>query len=267
MPFHKEPLFFGADLTRRYGALTEAEYLNLFAEAGGGQRVGEASTWYLYSRSAAREIYDFAPGAQIMVMLRNPVDVMYAQHGQLLFNQQENIADFAEALAAEPLRRQGQRLPPGPLRPENLFYRDLVRFAEQLRRYFDIFPPERVHVIVYHDFARDTAGEYRRTLKFLGVDDSFLPNFERVNAGRTVRWRRLQKAAYAPPTAIRRLAPRLRRYPFVHRLRDTIVRLNSRTAARPELNVELRGRLTRELLPEVEALEALLGRDLGAWKN
>ena len=49
MPFHKEPLYFGDDLTRRYGRLTEADYLRLFKNAKPGQRVGEASTWYLYS--------------------------------------------------------------------------------------------------------------------------------------------------------------------------------------------------------------------------
>ena len=30
MPFHKEPLYFGDDLTRRYGRMSEADYLRLF---------------------------------------------------------------------------------------------------------------------------------------------------------------------------------------------------------------------------------------------
>ena len=30
MPFHKEPLYFGDDLTRRYGRMTEAQYLDLW---------------------------------------------------------------------------------------------------------------------------------------------------------------------------------------------------------------------------------------------
>src|SRR6188472_2624317 len=130
MPFHKEPLFFGDDLTRRYGRMTREQYLSLFADAGNGQRVGEASAWYLYSRCAADEIRGFAPEAQIIVMLRNPVDVMHAQHSQLLFNAAEDITDFAEALAAEPERRRGERLPPGPIRLETLYYRESVRFAE-----------------------------------------------------------------------------------------------------------------------------------------
>ena len=88
MPFHKEPLFFGDDLTRRYGRLTLHDYMRLFKDAKPGQRVGEASAWYLYSRSAAAEIKAYAPDAQIIVMVRNPVDMMYAEHSQVLFNRQ-----------------------------------------------------------------------------------------------------------------------------------------------------------------------------------
>jgi len=118
MPFHKEPLYFGDDLTRRYGRMSEEQYLALFREARTSQRVGEASSWYLYSTSAAREIAAFAPEARIIVMIRNPVDVMYAEHSQLIFNVEEDITDFGAALAAEPERRRGERMPPGPLRPD-----------------------------------------------------------------------------------------------------------------------------------------------------
>ena len=61
MPFHKEPLYFGDDLTRRYGRMTLDDYMRLFKDAKPGQRVGEASTWYLYSTSAAQEIKEFSP--------------------------------------------------------------------------------------------------------------------------------------------------------------------------------------------------------------
>ena len=127
----KEPMYFGADLTPRYRRMTEQEYLALFADAQPGQRAGEASPWYLYSHSAPAEIAHFAPDARIIVMLRNPVDVMHAQHGQLVFNRREDITDFAAALEAEPARRRGERIPGDAIRPEALYYRHSVHFAEQ----------------------------------------------------------------------------------------------------------------------------------------
>jgi hypothetical protein len=267
MPFHKEPLFFGDDLTRRYGRMTPGQYADLFRETRPDQVTGEASAWYLYSASAAREIKAFNPDARIIVMLRNPVDVMYAQHSQLLFNVEEDIIDFAQALAAEPDRRAGRRLPPGPLRAENLYYRHSVRFAEQLQRYFDAFGRERVHVIVYDDLRRDTAGVYRRVLEFLGVDPDFQARFDVVNPNKRVRFRRLQRLVYQPPGPILRMVPWLRRFPLVHRLRQSVLGINSASQQRKPMDPALRQQLESELAPEVAELGRLIGRDLSGWTS
>ncbi|MGH2456378.1 MAG: sulfotransferase family protein [Candidatus Limnocylindria bacterium] len=264
MPFHKEPLFFGSDLTHRYGRLTPDDYVALFAEARPGQRVGEASAWYLYSECAAREIHDAAPEAAIVVMLRNPVDVMYAQHSQLLFTRQEEIDDFGAALAAEDDRLAGRRIPAGPLRRENLYYRRMVAFADQLQRYLNIFGRDRVHVIIHEDLAADTPGEYRRLLQFLGVDPSFRTDFTRANENKRVRSRLLQRLIWDPPL-LRRAIPLVRRHPWSHALRARVLELNSRKGPRAALDPALRAKLTAELAPQVERLERLIDRDLNRW--
>ncbi|HET6819740.1 MAG TPA: sulfotransferase [Candidatus Limnocylindria bacterium] len=267
MPFHKEPMFFGADLDPRYRRMSEAEYLHLFDDAKPGQRVGEASPWYLYSASAAAEIRAFSPDARIIAMLRNPVDVMHAQHSQLLFNQREDLVEFADALAAEPDRRAGRRVPPGALRREALLYRDSVRFATQLRRYFDVFGRDRVHVIV-HDDLRDGAAEVvRGTFAFLGVDPDVAVTLDARNQNRRARFATLQRLVFRPPGPLRRVVPWLRRFPLVHRLRDALVNANSLPEERRPMDPALRRRLTVELAPEVAELGQLIGRDLSAWSR
>jgi Sulfotransferase family len=265
MPFHKEPLYFGDDLTRRYGRMSRQQYLALFDDARDGQRVGEASAWYLYSRCAAAEIHRFAPDAQIIVMLRNPVDVMHAQHSQLLFNAAEDIPDFADALAAEPARHGGDRLPPGPIRIETLYYRESVRFAEQLERYLDAFGRDGVHVILYDDFRDQTRQVYADTLSFLGVDPSFEPQIDVVNANRRVRSATLQRLIFQPPKPMLGAVRVLRRFPLVHRVRGTLLRVNSRAQRRAEMDPQLRARLTQELAPEIRRLASFIGRDLSPW--
>ncbi|HET7520398.1 MAG TPA: sulfotransferase [Candidatus Limnocylindria bacterium] len=267
MPFHKEPMYFGQDLDARYRRMTEDEYLALFADARPDQAVGEASPWYLYSASAAREIRDFAPEGRVIVMLRNPVDVMHAQHSQLLFNHREDIADFGEALAAEPDRRAGRRIPPGALRREALYYRHSVRFAEQLARYLEVFGRERVHVIIFEDFTRDTPAMYRGVLEFLGVDPDFAPDFEVRNENRRARSAGLQRLIFRPPGPLKRVVPWIRRFPLAHRLRDAVVAANSSPEARVPMDPELRRRLTAELAPEIAALGRLIDRDLSAWSD
>jgi hypothetical protein len=264
MPFHKEPLYFGDDLTRRYGRMSEADYVRLFKGAKPDQRIGEASTWYLYSTSAAREIKDFSPDAQILVVLRNPVDVMYAQHNQLIFNVIEDIPDFEQALAAEPERRAGKRIPDGPINVENLFYRHSVHFAEQLERYFEVFGRDRVHVMLHDDLRRDGAGTVRGVLEFLGVDASLAAAPPKSNENRRVRSPLIQRLIFAPKLLLP-LAPFLRRFPMVRAVRTRLLEANSEAKPRAPMDPALRRQLIDEFTPEIERLGRLIGRDLSAW--
>jgi hypothetical protein len=265
MPFHKEPNFFGDDLIRHYGRLTVDEYLALFRAAAPGQRVGEASTWYLYSASAATEIEAFSPGAQVIVSLRNPIDVMYAQHSQQLFRGDETLADFAAALAAEPARRRGQGLPGPPARPETFFYRHSVRFAAQLERYLDVFGPERMHVLLFDELVADAPTTYRAVLEFLGVDSRFEPAFAVHNENKRVRSSALQKLVFRPPTALLGVARWLRRFPLAHRIRETALSINSSAEPRNAMDARLRDQLAIEFRPEIERLARLIGRNLDHW--
>lgn len=267
LPFHKEPLFFGDDLSRRYGRMSTDQYLALFNDALESQRIGEASAWYLFSECAAREIASVSPSASIIAMVRQPVEMMHAQHSQLLFNRQEEIADFGEALAAEPARRRGERLPPGPLRPETLRYRETARYAEQLRRYIDVFGRERVHVIVFDDFRDATSEAVRATFEFLGVDPDVPVELGARNVNKQARSAVLQRLVYRPPGAFVRLAPVLRKHPWAHRARAWIVSRNSRTAARAPVDPGLRRKLTEEFEPEIRKLEVLLDRPLPIWRS
>ncbi len=189
---------------------------------------------------------------------------MHAQHSQLIFNVIEEIADFEEALAAEPDRRSGRRLPAGPINVENLFYRHSVRFAEQLERYFEAFGRERVHVMLHEDLQRDGQAVVRDCLAFLGVDQSAAAAPARVNESRRVRSPVLQRLIFEP-RLLMPLAPLLRRFPLVRAARSRLLEANSQARRRQPLDPQLRQRLTSEMAPEIERLGQLIGRDLSAW--
>lgn len=267
MSVPKEPMYFGADLTPRYRRMTEAEYLDLFKAARPDQHAGEASPWYLASTSAAAEIRAFEPSARAVIMLRNPVDVMYSQHSQLVFNRREDLTDFADALAAEDDRRAGRRLPTGAIRPEALFYRHSVGFAEQVARYLDVFGRDALHFVVFDDLVADPRAVYRGVLEFLGVDPTFEVDLSLYNPSRAARSGRLQEAVFNPPGPLRALVGRLRRLPIAHRLRDAMVSANSRPTARQPMDPGLRRQLTTEFTPQVAELGLLIGRDLSTWSE
>jgi hypothetical protein len=264
----KEPSFFGTDLHKNYPWFrTEVEYLACFAEAANEKRAGEASTCYFYSKRAAQEIREFNPCASIIIMLRNPVDMIRSFHSQQLYQGDEDIADFEAALEAEEKRKRGLCLPATAGTLEGLFYRELAKVAEHVQRYVDIFGCENVHIILFDDLKRDTAMVYRETLSFLGVTADFQSELPIVNPNKQARSQTAQKFLVHPPSIVRRfgcatMPRRLRQRLFVG-----LWRLNTRYGPRSAMTPELRRRLQGEFAPEVERLGKLLDRDLSYWNK
>src|ERR1700747_3640485 len=86
----KEPQFFASDICgNQRNVTTLSEYLKLFEDAH-ALAIGEASTCYLASPGAAEQIRSVCQEPRIIVMLRNPVDVMYAEHSERLFDGTEH---------------------------------------------------------------------------------------------------------------------------------------------------------------------------------
>ena len=262
VPRVKEPMVFGADQDFFYDRrMSLDEYITLFADAGDAVRIGEASTTYLYSETAASEIREFNPDARIIIMLRDPVAVMHAQHSISVWKGFEPIRDFATALDAQDQRRE-QGLPPERPGP---YYRDIVDFVDDVSRYFEVFGRDRVHVIVFEDWIGDVARAYRDTLEFLEVDPTFAPSFRTVNPNRRVRSDRLHDFIREPPATLQHIAHALIPAALRRRVQKKLFELNTRVVSREPLDPAIRVRLIAEFVPEIERLGKLIGRDLSAW--
>ena len=266
MSENKEPEFFAPNLQWRSDCrvVNEEEYLALFARAGSAKRIGEASTWYLYSTEASRRIKAFAPDAKILVMLRNPVEMCHSRHWHNVRNAEEDLLDFCEALEAEEDRLQGRRIPRDISMPDSLYYRSVPRYTEQLQRYFDLFGRDQVLVIIFDDFVNDTAGEYRRIAEFLEIDTHFTPDFVVANSATTRpviplarfwkrHWRIRRWIQIATPLQFRRRAGRM------------LGKLLRPPPPLSAIDPELRRELQVYFAPEVEKLSRLLDRDLTDW--
>jgi len=260
----KDLHFFGSDLgfTQRK-RLSGAEYLEHFSPAKTSLRVGEASVWYLYSKVAAAEIAGFDPCMKIIIMLRNPVDMMHALYTQLRFNGlgDEDLDRFEDALEAESARAEGRCLPPQtPLR-EGLLYRRVAKFSEQIMRYKRYFPADQICFVLHSDLRSDTPGVYRNVLEFLGVDTEFTPEFPVVNSSKVTRSEGLRKIVSSVPSWLKDSIPN----PLRLAVRSRFRHWNTVHQSRPRLSPQLRQRLLREFHPEVTAVSALINRDLSHW--
>ena len=266
----KEPGYFSPDMggaTRLPYAYPhdEARYLALFEGATTEQLVGEASARYMSSREAPRLVSAFAPDARVIAIVRNPVDMMYSWHSELVSDGIENIRDFGAAVAADEDRLAGRRVPKAG-NARWYVYRPLARFGEQLERWLQVFPREQVHLIVFDDFAADTAVQFRALLEFLGVDPEYQPGSfaARRRSHRSRAPLRALTRTRLAHTMAHRVLPRVLGEPrakqVVWRFRQS--RLNRRPFERPALPDGLRRRLEDELRPDVRRLSQLLGRDL-----
>lgn len=277
LPFYKEPHFFGADLLgSRFLQFRDkpGKYLKLFRDVRGEARIGESSPWYLASGTAAAEINRYDPGAKIIIMLRNPIDMMYSMWSQFRYSGNEQIETFEEALAAEAERRAGKRIRRAAHCITGLQYRQMTRFSEQVRRYFDCFGRERVMVIIFDDFRADTAGVYRSVLEFLELDTEVNVNFGVRNPNKEVRLAWLQKLIISTGFSLMLLKDRLTYLattssllPYAYRTRavEGVIAAYTRYERRSPLTLETRRRLADELSDEIADLSALLDRDLSNW--
>ena len=264
IPERKDRPFYAGDLDFRRWRLTPEEYADDLRGGADAPILGHSCVWYLYSHRAAAEIHAANPNARIVIMLRDPVAMLHAQHSQFLYNGNEDIADFAQAIAAEPDRRRGRRIPRAAHFAQGLRYTDTARYADQVRRYLTTFGPDRVHAVLYDDFRADPRGTAARVAGWLG--SAHVPaDTPVVNANKRIRSRRLQALLISPPAGRERAVHALLPRRLHGKVAPWLISRNVERRPRDEVPAPVRSRLERELAPDVQELGRLLDRDLDGW--
>jgi len=188
-PNFKEPHFFGSDLMRRNGAynLSLDEYQDLFKTDK--KIIGEASTFYIFSKDAPEEIYNFNPKAKIIIMLRDLVDLVHSLHSQFVFSGDEVIEDFTQALELEDSRLSGNRIPNQTTVVNKLFYTsNILSLPRSIKSFIRYFGRENIKFIDLDDIKKNPKKVYFETLEFLNIDSNFnIPDFKVINKNKTYK--------------------------------------------------------------------------------
>jgi len=257
MPDRKEPHFFSVDVRVPGAIRNPVDYAALFADTGDALRVGEASVSYLASRAAGPAIHRAAPDARIIVMLRDPAEVVASLHQQLVYECEAEHEDLAEAVRIQYEARHLILAHKGV----PYIYREVVRFESQLRRYLDLFGEEQVHVILLDDLRDHPGRTFEACLRFLDVDTGVVPRFDVVNPRKAARSGAAQRWIKHPPPPFAAVAGAM-----PARLRSSVsawVRHLNTTDLAAAASVP--GALRRELADEVDQLRSLLDRPLEGW--
>ena len=179
-PSWKEVSYF--DRHYRRGA---SWYRGHFPIGAGDRLVGEASPGYLFHPLAPERVRATVPEAKLIALLRDPVDRALSHYHHEVALGREPLS-FEEAIEAEPERTRGeeQRLVREPgyfSRPWwDYTYLARGRYAEQLERWFAVFPREQLLVLPSEELAADPGQAYGRVLEFLEAPPHELDSYPRV---------------------------------------------------------------------------------------
>lgn len=266
LPPVKECHYFATDFGAFRSVQSQAEYLRLFEPASEQHpAVGEASVMYLVSETALDNIAQFNSEANLLVALRNPIELVHSWHEQLLVTFQEDEPDFELAWQQQASRLLGRNIPDSCTIPQALQYANIGRLGTQVRRLVDRFDRAQIHFIVYDDLVRDSEDTCARMLEAIGVRSPSVTPINRVNQNQALRvgarhWHRNRALI-----AARRFARSLIGDKYYERIRDAVMAKAAVRRERTPLSPSCRQMLVDTFQPEVEELSDLVGRDFRHW--
>jgi hypothetical protein len=267
LPCIKEPHFFVAAEYPRYKTIAPLDkYLKLFDGVTDKHlAIGEASIHYLYLSYSLPKIYQFNKNAKIIVMLRNPIDLVYSYHHALRRIFYEDVENFEEAWQLQTLRKQEQRIPRLCGVPAFLQYADIGRLGMQVEYLLRIFPREQVELVLFDEFRTSTKTVYEKILSFLNVPPDGRIDFPRINENRDFRVRWFAKILSEADPLIEILRQTLG---FQHTgIMRAVHELNFLSSHREPLSPAFRQELVEEFREDVDRLSQILGKDLQHWHS
>ena len=239
-------------------------YHDLFSDACENQIKVDASPQYLFSKSSAAEIADYNPEAKIIAILRNPVDMVYSLHSQLLHVGIEKEENFEKAI-----RRSMSLYREQPLSEtdtvDKLRYIERALYSEQIQRFLSVFPTESVRVYLYDDLKKDTGSLLEDVFGYLDVAALDSIDTQVVNANKKVKNRLVHKLYMERPGGLGKLWRSLPSGPK-QAVKRFLMNRNTENSTREPMESGLRAELSGIFESDIAALEKLIGRSLGDWR-
>lgn len=224
-------------------------YASHFVDAQPGQKLAENSNSYLTEASALPRIVAEQPQAKLLCLLRNPIERAYSSYGMQV---DRGRANDDIALYLDPARS------PRPHILSNGLYADL------LRPWYDHFSADKFFIGRFDDIRTSPEELYRSVLRFLEVDENFLPAqmHERENA-------RKQEGLPGPLKRMLWWARPLLDGPLRPIAHGPLGRSLQKAASRPKsyppLTQSLRERLSEYYRADLEELGRMTGARFTDW--
>ncbi len=166
----------------------------------------EASPNYVFHPRAPARASGLLPDAKLVVLLRNPVERAFSHYQHEVRAGREPLS-FEAALEREPDRLAGQEERVAAdasfrsLAWERFSYVSRGHYADQLERWLQFYPRERILVVPSEELYADPATTYRGLLVFLGLPDWVPAAFRNYSYGASAGPRSASSELSAPTRA------------------------------------------------------------------
>jgi len=183
-PLRKEVHYFDVNFARG-----ESWYRAHFGREGEPGLNLDSSPYYLFHPAVPLRLHALLPQARLIVLLRDPVRRAYSHYWHERDKGRETLS-FEDAIAAEAERlgNAQERLADGTLERsrehQHFSYLARGRYAEQLERWFALFPRGQLLVLRFEDLAREPLEVLNVTLDFLGLPRAAAVSLEARNTRR-----------------------------------------------------------------------------------
>ena len=216
-------------------------------EPGKGKTIGDETPRYMYYPDIPAKIYRDNPQVKLVFILRNPVDRAYSEYWMVRLNSDEPLS-FEEAIK-QPDRE----------------YLSRGLYAEQIERFLEYFPKEKMFFLITEEFANDPRQHLRNLLQFLDVDDDYeFQDLRKKHTGGHPRSEMLLKLTALPNFFKKRSRNPKVKLPLVYAVR-ALKALNRGKGYTP-MHPETRKQLKQYFASCNIALEKMLCVDLTVWR-
>lgn len=260
----KEPGYFAKDkILDDTRFQNKEDYFNIFKNVKNEKIVGESSVCYSYSDAAIKLIKKEIKHPKIVFILRDPVGFITSAHSDQSIDN-KNLKDLRSELndEKEKIKKLG-RISNNSL--ERTCYRYVLKkIYKNVKKYFDTFGRENVKIILQDEFKKNPEKIYVEILEFLGVDNSFRPEFKFYHQNKIRRSKRVenfrQKLRKLPSPIVKiiqKIVP--------EKLRTFISDFNFKFQSKKPMDKDLEKQIKKEFYNDIIKLGKVIKRDLRHW--
>lgn len=243
------------------GVTTLEEYKQHFEDGRNKKIIGEASPMYLYTPGTAERIKAVIPNVKMLAILRNPVDRAFSAYLHAIRDWKEPATSFKMALEKEEERVNAGW---GIL----WHYTRAGFYYEQLSRFYQVFDPRQIKVVLYDDLVKAASVLMRSIFEYLEIDSTFIsdtalqPNVS--GFPKSPKFHQFMYRLFMQDNLIKRISRVILPKELRQKVMVDMRLMNLEKRSMPE---DIREELKTLFHEDIMRLEKLIGRDLSFWVN